>query len=140
MMRGTKVMGSVLLFAGIILGGAAYAVTAAPAGDITIEGKKPAMFSHSIHQEVGISCGECHHDANHEKLTAEAIGATADGSALKCASCHNGDFANVELQKLKKVFHNNCRECHKAGFNGKTGPTKCNDCHLETKKKALEGC
>ena len=111
----------------------------APEKAITIDGKKPVKFKHSVHLDLGVSCGECHHDGNHEPRPAESIAAMADSKSLKCTSCHNGDFANPELQKAKDIFHANCKTCHKAGFNEKKGPTKCSGCHGK-KKKAVEGC
>lgn len=110
-----------------------------PKQNITIEGKKPAVFSHEKHLSIGVTCTACHHDSEHKPLTAEDIATLADTSVLKCGSCHNASFANADLQKRKDVFHARCRECHKAGFNGKTGPSKCNDCHIKKRKK-LEGC
>ena len=111
----------------------------APEKAITIDGKKPVKFKHSVHLDLGVSCGKCHHDGNHEPRTAESIATMADSKSLKCSSCHNGDFANPKLQKEKDIFHANCKTCHKAGFNEKKGPTKCSGCHGK-KKKAIEGC
>lgn len=110
----------------------------APADEITIKGKKPARFNHPTHISMGLSCATCHHDGEHQPLTAEAIAALPDVGALQCVSCHNGDFANKELQKAKDVFHARCRTCHQEGYQGKKGPTKCSACHI--KKKAYEGC
>lgn len=111
----------------------------APDKTITIKGKKPVKFKHTVHLDLGVTCGECHHDEKHEPRTAESIGALADSKSLECASCHNGDFANPKLQKPKDIFHANCKTCHKAGVDGKKGPTKCSGCHVK-KKKAIEGC
>jgi hypothetical protein len=104
----------------------------APAEEIIIKGeKKSAKFSHPVHLELGVSCGQCHHDSEHKPLTDTDITAMADKTQLQCISCHNQDFANAELQSMKDVFHARCRDCHKQGFNGKTGPSKCNDCHVK---------
>ena len=111
----------------------------APQQAITIAGKKPAVFDHQKHLALGMQCAVCHHNSDHEGLTAEAIKGLPNSKSLQCANCHNENFANAELQKRKDVFHGRCRECHKAGYNGKKGPTKCNDCHIKTKRK-LEGC
>lgn len=111
----------------------------APDNTITIKGKKPVNFKHSTHLDLGVACGECHHNDKHEARTAEEISTLADSTTLQCASCHNSDFANPELQKAKAVFHANCKSCHKAGLNGKKGPTKCSGCHGK-KKRAVEGC
>jgi len=110
----------------------------APQEELTIEGKKPARFSHPVHLNLGLDCASCHHDQEHKPLSAEAIGALGDTSQLKCVTCHNSGFPNKDLQKAKDVFHARCQTCHKEGFAGKTGPKKCTDCHL--KKKGYEGC
>jgi len=112
-----------------------------PAGEIRIEGKKPARFSHEKHLAQGMDCGRCHHNDEHEPLTAESIAAKlAAGGSLACGSCHTKDFANTKLQRRKDVFHGRCRACHKQGYNGKKGPTRCNTCHIKKKRKKLEGC
>ena len=110
-----------------------------PEGELVIKGKKPARFPHNNHLDMGLECGVCHHDAEHKPLTAEAIASLGDPGKLSCVSCHNSDNANTKLQKAKDVFHARCKDCHKAGYKGKKGPTKCSDCHLK-KKKAVEGC
>lgn len=110
----------------------------APAGHITIAGKKPVNFDHQIHLKLGVACGQCHHDAKHQPRTAEAI-AQLKADELQCATCHNDKFAKVELRQNKEIFHARCKECHKAGVNGKQGPTNCAGCHGAA-KKAVEGC
>jgi cytochrome c5 len=111
----------------------------APAGTITIEGKKPVAFDHQIHLKLGVTCGQCHHDAKHQPRSAEAIGAMAKADELQCASCHNDKFAKAELRERKDIFHARCKECHATGVNGKKGPTACAACHGKS-KKAVEGC
>ena len=133
----------VVITIGLALGiGAAQAndPIKAPSEPITITGKKPVQFNHTSHLDIGIACADCHHDEQHSPRTAETIGAMPDRGALQCASCHNSDFANPELQKRKTIFHNNCKTCHKTGLNGKKGPTKCSGCHTKKKRKAIEGC
>jgi len=103
----------------------------APEQTITIEGKKPAHFNHATHLGLSMACGQCHHNGEHQPLTAEDIAALPDGSGLHCVSCHNDTFANQALRKAKDVFHGRCRACHKAGYNGKSGPTNCNGCHIK---------
>lgn len=117
--------------------GAADPLTA-PAGNITIAGKKPVTFDHQSHLKLGVTCGQCHHDAKHQPRTAEAIG-QAKAAELQCAACHNEKFAKPELRQSKDIFHARCKECHKAGVNGKQGPTNCAGCHGAV-KKAVEGC
>jgi hypothetical protein len=104
---------------------------AAPEQAITIDGKKPARFDHAVHIALSMACGQCHHNGEHQPRNAEEIAALPDASGLRCISCHNGTFANPDLQKAKDVFHGRCRECHKTGFNGKKGPSGCNDCHIK---------
>lgn len=112
----------------------------APETELTIAGKKPAHFSHSTHLKLGLACGICHHDGEHKPLTADAIAALPDAKRLSCVACHNKTFAKQELQTPKEVFHARCKECHKAGYKGKTGPAGCLDCHVKETKKAVEGC
>lgn len=103
-----------------------------PDAEIIIEGeKKSARFSHPVHLNLGAECAQCHHDSEHQPLTAEEITAMENTLQLKCVSCHNSDFANPELQSAKAAFHARCKECHKQGVDGKTGPTKCTGCHVK---------
>jgi hypothetical protein len=83
----------------------------APEAEIIIEGeKKSARFSHPVH--LGLD----------------------NNLQLRCASCHNKDFADPKLQTPKSAFHARCKECHKKGVDGKKGPTKCTDCHVKKAK------
>jgi hypothetical protein len=105
----------------------------APAEEIVIKGtKKSAKFSHPKHLDLGVSCGQCHHNADHQSLTDKDISAMENGNQLRCASCHNKDFADTKLQTQKAIFHARCKECHKQGVDGKKGPTKCTGCHIKT--------
>jgi hypothetical protein len=135
-----------VLCAGIVMAiaaGAAVVVAVeplqAPEKQITIKGKKPARFPHATHLNMGLKCGVCHHDSDHKPLSVDAIASLGDPTKLRCVSCHNSDHADKDLRKAKDVFHARCKTCHKAGYEGKKGPTKCNACHLK-KKKAVEGC
>jgi len=106
----------------------------APAEEMVIKGtKKSAKFSHPTHIKLGVSCGQCHHNADHQPLSEKDISAMAASSQLRCVSCHNQDFADAKLQTQKAIFHARCKECHKQGVNGKQGPTKCTGCHIKTK-------
>ena len=106
-----------------------------PTEEIVIKGdKKSARFAHSVHIEMGIICGTCHHDANHEPYSRKAINVMENSNPLRCNSCHNANFANSMLNSRKMAFHAHCKECHKKGFNGKNGPRKCNGCHVKKKK------
>lgn len=113
-----------------------------PEKEITLEGSRPVPFNHQTHLDLGISCGDCHHDTEHQPLTADEIGAMDDTAQLKCKSCHNEDFKNKELQKAKDIFHTNCRDCHSKGINGKKGPMKCSACHVkkQARSRTIEGC
>ena len=144
-MKRKKMMKGIVLTtaAAILLGSGALmadALLMVPDKEMTLEGKKPARFDHTVHTEVGLDCGVCHHDKDKNPLTAEDIGKISDAAQLSCASCHNKDFSNKELRKTKDVFHARCKTCHKEGYAGKKGPVKCSGCHLKTKKKAVEGC
>ena len=110
-----------------------------PEGELVLDGRKPARFSHETHMALGMECGVCHHDREHNSQTAEMIGAMPDTRQLQCTSCHNGEFADSELQRAKDVFHARCKTCHQEGYEGKSGPVKCGDCHVR-EKKAYEGC
>jgi len=101
----------------------------APAQDLVIKGKKPALFSHAKHTALGLDCTTCHHDAKHQPLNEAAIGGVKNTESLQCATCHNAKFANAKLQKPMDVFHARCKTCHTAGVNGKKGPTACTACH-----------
>ena len=106
----------------------------APAEEMVIKGtKKSAKFSHPTHMNLGVSCGQWHHNADHQPLSEKDISAMAASSQLRCVSCHNQDFADAKLQNQKAIFHARCKECHKQGVNGKQGPTKCTGCHIKTK-------
>jgi len=138
---------TVTVAAGIMIGFGAPLIHAEKAADavfpdheITITGKKPARFKHAIHIKMGLECGRCHHDAEHQPLTAAAIGALANPSQLACVACHNNNFADRKLRRAKAVFHARCRTCHQKGISGKKGPTKCRSCHIKQKRRAIEGC
>lgn len=104
----------------------------APEAEIIIAGeKKSARFSHPIHLNLGVTCGQCHHDSQHQPLTDTDIAAMENGQQLSCANCHNKDFSDPKLQTPKDAFHARCKECHKQGVDGKTGPTKCTGCHVK---------
>ena len=105
---------------------------AAPQEDIVIAGeKKSARFPHSVHLDLGVTCGQCHHDSKHQPLTDKDIGALESSQQLDCVNCHNKDFADPKLQSMKDVFHARCKTCHQEGVAGKTGPTKCSACHVK---------
>lgn len=105
-----------------------------PKEEMIIEGKKPARFNHQTHITLGVTCGECHHNADHQALSEADIAVIGNGRKLLCDSCHNKDFTTENLNSKKKVFHAKCKECHKTGFKGQTGPTKCVECHIEKKE------
>jgi hypothetical protein len=106
----------------------------APPEEMIIEGeKKSARFSHPLHMELGVNCGVCHHNNDHQPLTADEIGVMENSQQLRCASCHNEDFSEPKLQTAKAAFHARCKDCHKQGEDGKKGPTKCTACHVTVK-------
>lgn len=110
----------------------------APAEDLVVKGKKPALFSHAKHTALGLDCATCHHDAKHQPLNEAAIGGVKNTESLQCATCHNAKFANAKLQKPMDVFHARCKTCHTAGVNGKKGPTACTACHKGAPTPAAE--
>ena len=119
------------LFAGLSVGSEAAGMNA-PEGEIIIEGeKKSARFSHPVHLNLGVDCGQCHHDSEKQPLTDKDIAAMENNLQLRCVSCHNKDFVNPKLQTSKAAFHTRCKECHKKGVNDKKGPTKCTGCHVK---------
>ena len=119
------------LFAGLSVGSEANGMKV-PEGEIIIEGeKKSARFSHPVHLNLGVDCGQCHHGSENQPLTDKDIAAMKNNLQLHCVSCHNKDFANTKLQTPKAAFHARCKECHKKGINDKKGPTKCTGCHVK---------
>jgi len=110
--------------------------------------KGPVNFNHRKHQvdykkdhpEVyKASCGECHHDQNHQPRKNLKAGDKVE----KCIKCHKKP-EYVDGQKAKKLskkrkleyhanaLHENCQGCHKK-VNKKAGkkiaPTTCKKCH-----------
>ena len=75
---------------GLLAGGSIAAEQSglqAPAKEIVIEGtKKSAKFSHPTHIDLGVTCGQCHHDADKKPLTDKDIGAMKNANKLRCAS------------------------------------------------------
>lgn len=103
---------------------------AGPPESVTIDAamaKKSAVtFPHAKHIAVG-PCATCHH--TQEGLTAENA-----ADVKKCSTCHlDPEQAETpsmrEMNTSKNPFHKLCVGCHKSTTEGKTGPTKCNDCH-----------
>ncbi len=101
--------------------------------------KSISQFTHKQHTEdLGIACGECHHDANGKPLDLK-MGDDVQG----CGECHSTFSAKIEeadkkmkkADKIKKyhreALHANCIQCHK---KEKAGPRKCTECHPKKKK------
>jgi predicted CXXCH cytochrome family protein len=99
--------------------------------------KNAPTLTHKKHvEEYGISCGECHHDADGNPLEL----AWGD-EAQRCVECHDKlekDPANRDdIMVLENAMHGNCIDCHKevnieAGDpKGRKGPapTSCTKCH-----------
>ena len=119
------------LFVGISIGTETTGMKA-PEAEIIIEGeKKSARFSHPVHLNIGVECGQCHHGSDQQPLSDKDIAAMDNNVQLRCASCHNKDFTNAKLQTPKAAFHARCKACHKQGVDGKKGPTKCTGCHVK---------
>lgn len=45
---------------------------------------------------------------------------------MDCAACHAGEPAKIAIDK-DSAHGASCKDCHKE----KSGPTKCNDCHVK---------
>lgn len=123
-MKITKVV-TVLVtgFAALCIGAGVFAVEVkiGPADIIlqTEKARKPAYFPHRKHQQA-YSCTACHH------VTDEIM--VID----KCASCHNLDISNSEVNSFKKAAHKLCKDCHKkVNETGKDAPIKCSGCHTK---------
>lgn len=85
----------------------------------TQSARKPADFPHRQHQEA-YSCTVCHHARNEIMVIA------------KCASCHNKDISNADVNSYKKAAHKMCKDCHKeVNSQGMDAPIKCSGCHIK---------
>jgi predicted CXXCH cytochrome family protein len=119
--RGVKliVMGVALLF---IAGNAFGVEVSIGPADITLQteaARKPADFPHRQHQD-SYACTACHH-AKDEVMVID-----------KCASCHNKEIANAEVNSYKKAAHKLCKDCHKeVNKEGSEAPIKCSGCHTK---------
>jgi len=91
----------------------------------TSAGKKPAQFPHKAHQDL-MECATCHHTKNADG----SKGPYVAGQEGTCESCHDGSMPG-KVKDYKGAAHENCKGCHKAGYNGKNGPTKCGGCHVK---------
>ena len=57
--------------------------TQVPTEEIIIRGdNKSARFAHSVHIGMGLNCGICHHDSNHEPLARETINGMENSNPL----------------------------------------------------------
>ena len=110
----TATLGLAIIMTNNLPMGTASQGLTAPVDELIIDGKKPARFPH-------------------QGLSAETIAAMDNGDALRCVSCHNANHPDKKLQKAKQIFHARCKDCHKAGYEGKNGPTKCTGCHIKKK-------
>jgi len=111
-----------LAFVFSVAAGISVAGNAGPAEIVmkTSAGKKPANFPHKKHQDM-MKCDKCHHT----KAADGKQGPYVAGQEGKCGTCH------ADPKDFKKVAHANCKGCHKAGYEGKNGPTKCAGCHVK---------
>ena len=64
-------------------------------------------MSHSVHENHGLQCADCHHKNDNPERTKQ------------CAKCHNGD-------KGFNTMHGLCVDCH---ISKNKGPQKCMECH-----------
>ena len=102
----------------------------------------PITFTHQKHiKEYGASCGDCHHDSDHEPI----IGANS-GDSFNCADCHdeeglirgpiaeNGASRDDIIAHRSNVIHILCIECHKkynATKHVVVAPEACRICHTK---------
>ncbi len=117
--------GGLLILLSVVFFGAALLFAATPT-TVLIKSpvfkklrKAPVPFNHKSHA-AKIACKTCHHKY------------TGKGEPKKCDSCHTKKKQGKKLG-LKLAFHKNCRGCHrKEKKEGKkTGPTRCNACHVK---------
>ncbi|MCL1865069.1 MAG: cytochrome c family protein [Spirochaetes bacterium] len=64
-------------------------------------------MSHSVHEQQGVKCFDCHHKNGN------------DDRIKECAKCHSGD-------KGYNTMHGLCVDCH---ISKNKGPQKCMECH-----------
>jgi hypothetical protein len=93
----------------------------------------PTPLSHKKHNiDYKLSCTECHHVYEGGKNVFK------EGDPVqKCLECHDVKKSKGKQKKLTLAYHKNCQGCHKdlKKAKKKTGPIKCNDCHVKKKKK-----
>ena len=103
-----------------LLGLVAVAVSAPPAGKITIKvgGTKDAAYDHPAHVKAALGkCQTCHHK-------------NAPGKEEKCTVCHAKEGKD-KAPAGKEMFHKFCTEkCHKAQGKGPQFPKDCKVCHV----------
>ena len=99
-------------------------------------------FTHTKHvEEYGLSCGECHHDAQGKPLD----DISSDDDIGHCIDCHSKpgqprvDRSLPEDERREKereyflgAIHQNCIDCHR-DYNVEAGvtiaPVACAECH-----------
>lgn len=82
-----------------------------------------ALFKHDEHNEkaqLSDQCITCHHSGADGKLVAEE---SSEGTA--CSECHSVQGAPKQTP-LRRAYHRQCMNCHKARGRG---PTECSGCH-----------
>ena len=119
----------VMIAAFVMAAVAMAAVTSTPGGKVAdvIKFKPPwkarkhfRPFAHKLHNtKYGVKkCQTCHHTWK------------GKGQIQKCFVCHLKKAADSKAKgggnTAFKVFHKNCKGCHK---KLKKGPTKCKQCH-----------
>ncbi|GFM33935.1 acidic tetraheme cytochrome c3 TmcA [Desulfovibrio subterraneus] len=82
-----------------------------------------ALFNHDEHNakaNLEDKCIRCHHSGTEGKLVADE---SSEGTP--CADCHTVKGTSKQTP-LRRAYHRQCMDCHKA--NNK-GPTHCSGCH-----------
>ena len=136
---------AVLFAAGAIYAGTQYADLIKMDNPAYKEHTKGIVeFSHKKHSvEYGVTCGECHHDADHKPLELK------EGDDVQgCIECHKKPGEKPkgkDAPKLSKkealeyhaeAIHENCKGCHREydkKNKTKKAPTTCTKCHPKNK-------
>ena len=121
-----KIVALVVVVAFLAVGMVAFAVPAAPTGDLKVakaegaEKKAPVNYNHEKHMASAPDCKSCHHTWDGE------------GALKKCSECHKAKKDGKALG-IKTALHKACKDCHKdlKKAGKKTGPTSCKGCHVK---------
>lgn len=103
-------------------------------------------FPHQMHfDDLGIDCGECHHEINAARLKMphedyfddfwiDCLACHTESEtpsvSQSCSSCHHSDPTGIADETLssKVVIHKSCWTCHEIG-TGAEASAGCASCH-----------